>query len=208
MIQPRCQASRHQHTLTLPWMLFPPSVFFFRWIHRSSPKGRPTHQSLSVFSEQGQLLQTIPQPHVERMLHQQMPIARFESQRNGCQRAQSATIHFLCFWGRYDRLSDMFRRSASLAIPHHKSFAAILSLSLSSLDTRIAASNCHTHRSVKLPSFRHFQDRFLTTNKEKWGKKNVPVFRKVCVFDVSRAVGIARFESVSELHPHRTIQCH
>ena len=105
-------------------------------------------------------------------------------------------------------LSDMFRRSASLAIPHHKGFAAILSLSLSSLDTRIAASNCHTNRSVKLPSFRHFQDRFLTTNKEKWGKKNGPVFRKVCVFDVSRAVGIARFESVSEAHLHRTIQCH
>ena len=65
----------------------------------------------------------------------------------------------------------MFRRSASLAIPHHKSFAAIPSLSLGSLGTRIAALNCHTHRSVKLPLFRHFQDQFLTTNKEKWGKK-------------------------------------
>ena len=53
---------------------------------------------------------------------------------------------------------------------------------------------------MKLPSFRHFQDQFLTTNnlKEKWGKKTGPVFRNVCVFDVSRAVGIARFESVSE----------
>ena len=42
------------------------------------------------------------------------------------------------------------------------------------------------------------------------GNKNGPVFRKVCVFDVSRAVSIARFESVppSESHPHRTIQCH
>ena len=70
-----------------------------------------------------------------------------------------------------ERLSGMFRRSASLAIPHHKSFAAIPSLSLGSLGTRIAALNCHTNRSVKLPSFRHFQDQFLTTNKEKWGKK-------------------------------------
>ena len=75
----------------------------------------------------------------------------------------------------------------------------------------------HTNRSVKLShesqreimsSFRHFQDQFLTTNKDKWGKKNGPVFRKVSVFDVSRAVGIARFESVSESQPHRTIQCH
>ena len=102
----------------------------------------------------------------------------------------------------------MFRRSASLAIPHRKSFAAIPSLSLGSLGTRIAASNCHTSRSVKLPSFRHFQDQFLTTNKEEWGKKSRPVFRRVCVFDVSRAVGIARFESVSEPQPHRTIQGH
>ena len=31
------------------------------------------------------------------------------------------------------------------------------------------------------------------------------MFRKVCVFDVSRAVGIARFESVSESQSHRTI---
>ena len=43
-------------------------------------------------------------------------------------------------------------------------------------------SDCHTNRSVKLPSFRHFQDQFLTTNKEKWGKKNGPVFRDVCSF--------------------------
>ena len=40
----------------------------------------------------------------------------------------------------------------------------------------------HTDRSVKLPSFRHFQDQFLTTSKEKWGKKNGPVFRKVLCF--------------------------
>ena len=79
-------------------------------------------------------------------------------------------------------LSGMFRRSASLAIPHLQSLAAIPSVSLG---TRIAAFSCHTNRSVKLPSFRHFQDQFPTTNKEKWGKKNGPVFRSnVCVFDV------------------------
>ena len=48
--------------------------------------------------------------------------------------------------------------------------------------TNRGASNCHTNRSVKLPSFRHFQDQFLATNKEKWGKKNGPVFRRVFVF--------------------------
>ena len=58
-------------------------------------------------------------------------------------------------------LVGMFRCSASLVILHRKSFAAIPSLSLGSLGTRIAASNCHTNRSVKLPSFRHFQDQFL-----------------------------------------------
>ena len=74
----------------------------------------------------------------------------------------------------------MFRRSASLAIPHRKSLAAIPSLSLKSLGTQIAASNCHTNRSVKLPSFRHFQEEFLTTNKEKWGKKNGRVSQGLC----------------------------
>ena len=107
------------------------------------------------------------------------------------------------------KLSGMFRRSASLAIPHLKSFAAIPSVTLMQLlGTRIATFSCHTNRSVKLPSFRNFQDQILTTNKEKWGKKKGPVFRKVYAFDVSRAVGIARFKSVSESQPHRTIQCH
>ena len=66
-------------------------------------------------------------------------------------------------------------------------------------------SECYCHR---FHYQRHFQAQFLTTNKEQWGKKNGPVFRNVCAFDVSRAVGIARFESVSESQPHRAIQCH
>ena len=49
------------------------------------------------------------------------------------------------------------------------------------LGTRIAAFRCHTNGSVKLPLFRHFQDRFLTTNREKWGKKTGLCFAR-CVF--------------------------
>ena len=64
----------------------------------------------------------------------------------------------------------MFRRSASLAIPHRNSFAAIPSVSLVLLG--------HMNRS-----------------KGKREKNNGPVFRKVCGFDVSRAVGIARYNA-------------
>ena len=48
---------------------------------------------------------------------------------------------------------------------------------------------------MKLPSLWHFQDQFLTTS---WGE----LMRKVLVFDVSRAVRITRFESVSESQPN------
>ena len=57
-------------------------------------------------------------------------------------------------------------------LPHRKSFAAIPSIS--------PVLFGHTNRSVSLSHasqrevalvFRHFQDRFLTTNREKWGKK-------------------------------------
>ena len=107
------------------------------------------------------------------------------------------------------RLSGRFRCNASLAIPHRKSFVAIPSLSLVLLGHTSRSVKLSHERRAKLPSLRHFQDQFLTTNKEKWGKKNGPVFRRVCVSDVSGAVvGIAPFESVSELQPHRTIQCH
>ena len=80
-------------------------------------------------------------------------------------------------------LSGMFRRSPSLAIPHRKSFAAIPSVSLALLGhTNRNVLVSHTNRSVKLPSFRHFQDRFLTTNRKKRREENGPLFRKVCVF--------------------------
>ena len=104
-------------------------------------------------------------------------------------------------------LSGMFRRSASLALPHLKSFAAIPSVSLVQLG--------HTNRNVFLP---HESQREIALVQalsrpipycqqgEVGEEKNGPVFRNVCVFDVSRAVGIARFESVSESQPHRAIQ--
>ena len=82
----------------------------------------------------------------------------------------------------------MFCRSASLAILHRESLAAIPS----------------ANRSVKLPLFRHFEDRFRRNG----GKRALKLFREVCVFDVSRAVRTARFESASESQPNRTIQCH
>ena len=109
-------------------------------------------------------------------------------------------------------ISGMFRRSASLAIPHHKSFAAIPSLSLGSLGTRIAALNCHTNRSVKLPLFRHFQDQFLTTNKEKWGKKTGLCFARLVFLTFRgplashdsnpypKCSGIARYNATKATH--------
>ena len=42
--------------------------------------GKIANRQSLVFSERGQLSQAIPQVHVERILHQWTPIARFESQ--------------------------------------------------------------------------------------------------------------------------------
>ena len=66
----------------------------------------------------------------------------------------------------------MFRCSASLAIPHRARVSPRCSLSpwCSLGGKRIAAFRCRTNHSVKLLLFRHFQDRFLTTNREKWAK--------------------------------------
>ena len=44
--------------------------------------GQITNRQSPVFSERGQLSQAIPQVHVEPILLQRTPIARFESQRN------------------------------------------------------------------------------------------------------------------------------
>ena len=68
-------------------------------------------------------------------------------------------------------LSGMFRRSTSLAIPHRKSFAAILSLSLVLFGTRIAASNCHTNQSVKLNRLGTFKTNSLLPTRRSGGRK-------------------------------------
>ena len=89
-------------------------------------------------------------------------------------------------------LSGMFRRSASLAIPHLKSIAAITSVSL----VQLGHTNCNvflSHESQREIALEHFQDRFLTANRENGEKKTVLCVRKVCVFDVSQAVGTAQF---------------
>ena len=115
--------------------------------------------------------------------------------------------HSLDFLGSQE-LSGMFRRSASLAIPHLKSFAAIPSVSRVHLG--------HTNRSVSLS---HESQREIALvlalsrpipyyQQGDVGEKNGPVLRKVMDIDVSRAVGIARFESVSEPQLNRAIQCH
>ena len=91
----------------------------------------------------------------------------------------------------------MFRGSASLAIPHLKSFAAIPSASLVQLG--------HTNRNVLLSHESQNEIALVEAlsrlipycQQGEMGERHGPVFRKVCVFDVSRAIGIARFESVS-----------
>ena len=61
-------------------------------------------------------------------------------------------------------LSGMFRRSASLAIPHRKSFATIPSGAPSALCTRIATFRCRTNRSVNCPRLGTFTtDSWLPT---------------------------------------------
>ena len=60
--------------------------------------GQIANRQSLVFSERGQLSQAIPQAHVERILHQRTPIARFESQRNA-KNAGSTRTKFCVFLG-------------------------------------------------------------------------------------------------------------
>ena len=75
--------------------------------------GKIANRQSLVFSERGQLSQSIPQFHVERILHQQTPIARFESQRNEC-RAYEDQI--LCFQGRYELQRTLAIRIAAITL--------------------------------------------------------------------------------------------
>ena len=72
-------------------------------VNQASPKNASVRnldgqnrQSL-VFSECRQLSQTIPQFHVERILHQRTPIPRFETQRNARRVYEDQIL--LCFEG-------------------------------------------------------------------------------------------------------------
>ena len=56
--------------------------------------GKIANRQSLVISERGQLSQAIPQFHVERMLHQLTPIARFESRHN---ERRVYEDKFLCF---------------------------------------------------------------------------------------------------------------
>ena len=70
-------------------------------------------QSLA-FNERSQLSQAIPKFHVERILHQRTPIARFESQSNE-RRVYEDPI--LCFFGRgYDRQRTLAIRIAAITL--------------------------------------------------------------------------------------------
>ena len=57
----------------------------------------------------------------------------------------------------------------------------------------VSEFSCHTNRSLKLPSLRHFQDQFLTANKEKLSKDTACVSQGLCFW---------RFAG----HWHRTIR--
>ena len=88
-------------------------------------------------------------------------------------------------------------RSLQLVLPGH---------------TRIATFRCHTNRSVKLPSFRHFQDWLLTTNRERWWEKLSGLFWQGLCFQHfagrwHRTIRI-RIRIAAESQPNRTIQCH
>ena len=58
--------------------------------------GKIANRQSLAFSERDQLSQAIPQFHVERMLNEWTPIARFESQHNERRAYEDS---FLCFGG-------------------------------------------------------------------------------------------------------------
>ena len=75
--------------------------------------GQIANRQSLVFSERGQLSQAIPQFHVERVLHQRMPIARFESQPNECRIYED---QILCFGGRYELQQTLAIRIAAITL--------------------------------------------------------------------------------------------
>ena len=81
---------------------------------RGSFRGESVNRQSLVFSDRNQLSQAIPQFHVERVLHQRTPIARFESQRN------DTRTKFCVFRGRYDRQRMLVIRIAAMTLASPK----------------------------------------------------------------------------------------
>ena len=75
--------------------------------------GKIANRQSLAFSERSQLSQAIPQLHVEQMLNEWTPIARFESQHNECRVCQAL---FLCFRGRYDCQQTLAIRIAATTL--------------------------------------------------------------------------------------------
>ena len=75
--------------------------------------GKIANRQSLTFSERGQLSQAILQFHVERMLNEWTPIARFESQHNERKVGEDS---FLCFGGRYGRHRTLAIRIAAITL--------------------------------------------------------------------------------------------
>ena len=101
-------------------------------------------------------------------------------------------------------LSGKFRHCTSLVISHRTSFAALLSVSR----VHLAHTNhCNVlrqrNRRMKMLSFRHFQDQFLTINGETWEKKTLAFVSQSLFFFCfsSRSLRTIRLRiTVSESH--------
>ena len=75
--------------------------------------GQIANRQSLAFSERSQLSQAIPQFHVEQMLNEWTPIARFESQHN---ERRDNEDKFLCFRRRYERQWTLAIRIAAITL--------------------------------------------------------------------------------------------
>ena len=75
--------------------------------------GQSANRQLLVLSECGQLSQAIPQFHMERILHQRTPIARFEPQ---CNKRRAYEDQILSFEGRYELQRTLAIRIAAITL--------------------------------------------------------------------------------------------
>ena len=75
--------------------------------------GQIANRQPQASSERGQLSQAIPRFHVERILHQSTPIARFESQHN---ERGAYEDQILCFRERYELQQTLTIRIAAITL--------------------------------------------------------------------------------------------